>query len=168
MFVDSDDYISEYCCENLYKIMENNNCDIVISNIENVVESNDSTLQEHKEKFDLWYSSSSCDSGLHSYNFNTFKSLRSGPVYKLFKKSIIVNNDIKFPENRINEDEAFNWYYMINVKSIYVDNNVYYYRMIHENSTMFQRDVLKKDVLDQLYILLEIYNYLKTHKKLKK
>ena len=80
---------------------------------------------------------------------HNFKSFRVGPVAKLYRKEIIDKYEIKFPENIYQEDEAFYWFYMTKINSVYVAPEALYYRLMHKNSVMYEKDnILKLSQVD--------------------
>ena len=170
-FIDSDDYLDSTFVQKMYEKAEENNSDIVISNIKNYTLDESQNLTELRSNLDKYYESVTLQSGVYKYHFNFFKQLRVGAVAKLYKKNIIDKYNIRFPEHLIQEDEAFYWFYMIRVRSVYYINEELYYRLVHSTSIMFNLSYKNERCFDYLKILHIIYDYLiksKLYKRYKK
>lgn len=167
-FIDSDDCVENKYCEVLYNAIEKQCADIVIAKISNYTNSNDPTLIDLKNKFDKIYQQTYQTGGLINFSMNDDTRFRVGPVAKLYKAEIIKSKNLKFPENIIQEDEAFYWYYMLEVSRVYVVEEILYNRLLHEKSIMYQKYIENKNVEDYLSILNYIYNYLKKNNVLEK
>lgn len=123
MFVDSDDFLSENVIDNLM----GNECDLSYCSIVNYsnedgkVESSFSNFKESRQ-FD-WTRASAAkiieDVDLLGIGF---------PWGKIFKRSVIERNGIKFDERiRNHEDHLFVFDYLVNAKSVYLDTRSIYY-----------------------------------------
>lgn len=95
-FVDSDDYIDITFCEKMYNKAIKDKCDVVIC--------------DYYNKDDNLYTKKSI------YNFNDTKlkdnpaiinEVNLGPCNKIYKSTLITDNNIKFPENIKYEDAPF-------------------------------------------------------------
>ncbi len=162
MFVDSDDYIEANTLEKFYNAMTNNDCDIVISYVTNFISDNTNEaenlcsdmneyINRHKKATGLYH----IDTNLNEFNIS--------PVMRLYKKSIIDKYNIHFPENLVQEDIAFFWFYFTVINSAYYLNETFYHRRIHQNSTMYQLKYQHSHVFDRIEILKHIYDYLKKY-----
>lgn len=160
-FVDSDDFLALDFVEKAYNIAEETNCDIVVSNVKNFLQDYNKKNVEQIQKLNHYYSISNLTTGLYEFNFNQAPALRRGPVAKLYKKSIIDKFNIRFPEKLMQEDEAFYWFYMFRIKSLYFINEDLYYRLIHSQSVMFNLNFKHKHCFDHLKIIKIIYSFLK-------
>lgn len=164
MFVDADDYLTLDAIESFYTTIINNDSDIVISHVENFLE--DTANDDILTKLTSYYEQHRKNNG--KYNVESVLEYRTGPVAKLFKKDILDKNNIKFPENLIQEDEAFHWAYFSRISSLYFLEKAYYYRRVHSCSTMVQRENNNIGILDMIKILDIIYSDLKRNKLFKK
>ena len=128
MFVDSDDYLALNTIESFYNAINKTGVDIVISSIHNfnMCKNTENMFCEMQK----YINSTNKEEGIYYIDRN-FTEFRVGPVAKLFKKSIIDKYKIRFPENIIQEDEAFHWCYFSVINSIYFLSGEYYYRRIH-------------------------------------
>ncbi len=165
-FVDSDDYIADNCLKQMFDAMAD--VDIIISDIENIANSKEEAVIKQKASFDDFYKNCALEEGIYEFDFSNALQLRTGPVAKLYKKSIIDNFNIRFPIGVINEDEAFFWYYMINVSRLYFLSKKMYKRIIHPQSIMYKLDNQNEKVLDLLIVTNEIYNFLNKRELYKK
>lgn len=142
-FVDSDDYIAEDMIEKLYNNMQKNNSDISICNILKI-------LGNSKIKFDNY------NSFFNNNNINYMIS-HPGPVGRLYKKSLFIDNNIYFLEDSIYEDLATIPLVGIYAKKISNIEDYLYYYIIRANSSMNQIKYSKKledifKVMDHLKI----------------
>ena len=164
VFVDADDYLAPDAVEDLLLAANNSNADIVVANVSNFTGA--SKYNEMCNNFEIYYNKISKNNGC--YNFNgEFMAYRSGPVAKLFKKSIIDKFNIRFPQNIINEDEAFHWAYFSHINNVYFLNKIIYFRRVHETSTMVRRDIHNERLLDMAYNMEIICKTLIKDKKMK-
>lgn len=165
-FVDSDDFLALDFIEKTFNVAEKTNCDIVVSNIKNFILERSENNIKQLQNLDSSYKTLELEDGLHRYNFRLSPSIRSGPVAKLYKKEIIDKYKISFPQNLIQEDEAFHWFYMTRIRSLYFIEEELYYRLIHSNSVMYNLNFNHKNCLDHLKIIKIIYKHLKDSGKL--
>jgi glycosyltransferase involved in cell wall biosynthesis len=161
MFIDSDDWIDFDTLEIYHKTATKENVCIVMSNFISVPE--DDASLKRCDMFTKYYSSLEKAEGKYEFIGN-FREYRVSACCKLFKKEIIDKHNLRFPVNLINEDEAWHWYYFSHVKSIYYFKKAYYNRLVRNDSIMSNREIRKHGVLDLLYILEHIYNYLQKNK----
>lgn len=148
-FIDADDYIDAELLAKMHKAAEIHFCDLVVTNVENIQYSSDIHSKELTEELTCKYKRREFDTGFYFYNFN-FSKLRPGPVAKLYRRKIIEQNKIRFPENLVHEDVAFYWFYMPHVDNLYYINEPLYFRQIHNDSTMYRltyKDENKYDIL---------------------
>ena len=146
MFVDADDYL----CDNWYSILKKyfpQDHDIIYFN---------ENLNKHSTKKDLVENI-----------LNLKLPLIAGPVCKLFKRDLIIKNNIEFPIEVISgEDMIFNLRCLAYSKNYIIDNNSFYmYRLYMGSSTKkfnkkafdsaikFGDEVIS--VLDKMYFLDE-------------
>ena len=141
-FVDSDDYIKNDMIEKLYNSMKENDSDISICNLIKKYSS-------HEEKFVNF--NKLCDDDNVNYMIS-----HSGPVGRLYKKSLFIENNIFFKEKCIYEDLAVIPLLGIYAKKIsFIDQELYYY-VIRDNSSMNQKKYSKK--LEDIFIIMKYLN----------
>ena len=131
LFLDGDDQLLVDSCEVLLKNITSNNSDIAIgSHINryetNVLEHNTALPLGQKEVFE-------------SVNDVNLLNVTPAISAKLFKKELMLKNNIKFAEGIPGQDLVFLVESILNSKKITVLNNQYiYYRNIHDNSTSYK------------------------------
>ncbi len=131
MFVDSDDFIEKDYIEKMYYKLENLNLDTIVSgmqfcdNKEKIIRKELYTTNTKELKFD----------NLYKDIINTLYFCSACKT--LFKKSVIIENDIKFNEKfNYGEDLLFSFTLLKNSKKIgYLSNCGYYYRQNSDSST---------------------------------
>ena len=130
MFVDSDDSIDEKMVGTLIHEMECNKVDFVISGMK-VIYSNGNEISYSNETIPKVTSQN-----IPSIIVNLCINERiNGPVAKLYKRDILIKNNVKMPLNiHLNEDLYFNINYVRNIKSLSIDSNAYYNYYNNENS----------------------------------
>ena len=145
-FVDSDDYIEKDYLKELYEYMINNNLDYVMCNYYKVINDkaylvkpafNSNTITTDKQLLinKLFYGNN---------KFNIF-SLCMG----LYKKDIILNNNLKVDEDlNYGEDVVFNYQYINNINSFAYLNKALY------NYTYNPKSLSNKLTIDKLELLI--------------
>lgn len=149
MFIDSDDYIKEDCCEKLYNNAKENNSSIVVSDFYKDI---NGRLEEIK--IGNFKTSSIKD------NKDLLLTINTGPCNKIFKRELIINNNIMFEENHKYEDSPFVIDSILYADKISKCNSALSYYCIHKNSETTTRD---EKVFDILYIVDLIRNKLKKY-----
>lgn len=136
MFLDSDDYLSTDACEILYEKAEQENLDMVVFDFYRV---EDGKLKEvHIPNFQ--------NSSLKE-NPKLLLDINLGPSNKLFKRNIIVENQLYFEEVLKYEDAPFIVSFLKYAGCIgKVDQSLHYY-VIHKNSETTVRDERVFDIL---------------------
>ena len=103
MFLDSDDYFTETACETLYdKISSNSSLDIVLGGYTNILTGG------YKEKnFKLAYKDE--DEICYDNTTNSLDLIRLNPAIsaKIYKRDMLLNNNIKFKEDIPAQDLVF-------------------------------------------------------------
>ena len=147
MFIDSDDYIREDCCEIMYKDAIKNKSDIVVSDF----------YKDYYGRYETIKIDSFSPSSLED-NKNLFLIINPGPCNKIYKRELIINNKIIFDEEHKYEDSPFVMNAIAKAKIISkVDEPLSYY-CIHRGSETTVRD---ERVFDLLYIIDKIRKDLK-------
>ena len=138
-FVDSDDYIASDFLIDLANKLEEDDYDIVISDLWKVYDN-------YTEYFKQYHN--------FSKNSNiSFMLSHPGPVGRLFKKELFTKNNLFFKEGVYYEDLATIPLLAIYASKIAYLEHAYYYYVIHENSTMKQ--VKYNPKLDDIFVVLE-------------
>ena len=158
-FVDPDDWIERDYIERLYSIMVSENVDLVLSSKTNNIfqegklakslnfEVEEITL---KNKFDV----------RAKYLDLRNKMLLSAPTQKLFKRSVILDNMVEFPDLRRSQDIVFNYRYYDKIDSLAVINYCGYQYRIEES------DYVLRLPIDYINTIKLIYHDIKAlHEK---
>ena len=157
-FVDSDDWLEPQAYQLAIEAFIQHNTDFV-AYLSNIVPDNDNidpnwlniTKNYHKLKLN----------GVNYIDIKTYKKTTVTVNNKIFKTSIIKNNDINFPVGILFEDNAFITKYFLHGKlGYYIDIPLYNYRQ-RKDSIMYRR--LKHThttiSLDHLKIFQDVYEY---------
>lgn len=136
-FVDSDDFIEPTMFEKLYSKAEKNNLDMVMCKIA----AYDNQTREIKDF--LWYYKLGVFENFDKEIFNHKDTkeftcnIAVTPYNKIYKNSLVKENNILFPEGLIFEDEKFFYDTYLRAKKVsIVDEFLYYYRVNRKGSTV--------------------------------
>jgi len=155
-FIDADDYIDLNFYEKLYTSIKTNNTDI--AKAESIEVLPDGEYIYHKE-----------------LNTRIKKGIRNNPLFILFtyehwtalyKKSILINHQIKYPDIRNGQDVVFLLRYTYFATSISLIQDVYYYYCKHERSTTSVKTASYFNSLLECFDLK--IEFINTHKMFKK
>ena len=149
MFLDSDDYLEYDACEVLYKKINTDKLDLVVSDFYRVV--NDSKIEEHINNFK--------NTSLKD-NPDLLLDVNLAPWKKIYSSNLIKNNNIKFIENLKYEDAPFVTLSLLKANKIgKVDKPLINY-IIHEKSETTVRD---ERIFDIIKIVDIIRSYFKNY-----
>lgn len=154
-FVDSDDYIDLDYYEKLYNTAKSCDCDIVTTN-----------LLKHKKKnnkYNVFYKKQETTSSLDAkFKLCEDKSRRFFFVMnRLFKTSVIKENNILFPEGSFSEDVMFS------TKAIFYANKIVscpeteYHYIEHATSTINSKTNKQKKIDDRIQAYIELHKFAK-------
>jgi len=168
LFVDGDDWIENDACELLYDIAIKNDTDVVMFAC--MLEYKNNTLNKFAFEQDrIDFIGSECEM-LHRRHIGMIGDELAHPerqdflcsaCTKLYKRKIIEDNDINFPDIRdigSYEDGIFNLYYYKFIKSsVYIRKPLYHYRKdnVDSNTSNYKPELLKQR--EFLYDLMEKY-----------
>lgn len=135
-FIDSDDYIKRDYIFELYKSMTKNNSDIVVSGY--ILKQNKHYIENSPKDIVGYYS------GRQYYNFLLEFAKGNSYLYfawnKLYKRSLIVENNIRFIDRHCAEDMMFNSQYYAVARTISIIRNcIYIYTIENINSLSNKR-----------------------------
>lgn len=153
MFVDSDDYLENDACFSLFNKIEKSNSDVVVSNFYkvydnrkesiNILEFNNCTLEEKPDLINI---------------------VNTAPWNKIYRTSLIKDNNVFFPENIKYEDAPFVLECLDKASKIsQIDEYTYNY-VIHNNSETTVRDEKVFDIfkiIDMIRIYFSDKDYMK-------
>ena len=136
-FVDSDDFIKKDMFSKLYDIAKTNDLDIVMCKI-SLYDNNSGKINNN-----AWYYKLGVFENFNKkiFNHNDTREFTCNisvtPYNKIYKSSLIKENDIFFPEGLIFEDEKFFYDVYLRAKKVsIVDEFLYYYRVNRKGSTV--------------------------------
>lgn len=157
-FVDSDDYIEKEMFEELYKLAKLENYDMV-----------DCCFNNGKTKK---IALSTTEDTWGQLNREKRKHLIAYPGYiwsKIIKRSIIINNNIKFREKVAFEDMDFLPVVMLYLKNVYASDLVLYYYVNNLKSitNSIDSDVQIKDRINALRVLVKKFKNLNVYEEYK-
>lgn len=152
VFVDPDDIVSKYYLETLSKNVKDDNVDMVVCGYTTDI----SLIYKNINNSDIIKRIYTGEQFLEMLIDNNFKECYIWN--KIYKKSILTNNSVYFPENiSVWEDMSFLVEYIRKTNNIYiVEDKLYFYR-IRENSVVNTKETLKK-ITDKLNVIKKIYN----------
>lgn len=155
MFVDSDDQLMPNACNYAINIIKKTNSDVVLLGKDSNNKEKDSfcKMLDEKEKQNLMYSVLAFSSIYANYNITI-----DSPWAKIFKRSIIRNNNIYFPTELLrSEDAVFCLYYYESSKSIYIDNHIIYKYVINPDSICRKMSNVSMKMLPLILQVEEIF-----------
>lgn len=125
-YIDSDDYISDDCIENLAAPLAEKCYDIVLGDYEMFGERNDPTLLQEQRNELLG-------------NEMIFSSYADRKIYvmawnKLCRLSFLRDNNITFLDGQLHEDELWTYKTMLSIQSIRIVHQIVYYYRVRANS----------------------------------
>ena len=158
MFCDADDYYEKTMCEELYKAIQHSpKIDVGIAEIAVTYE----THRDMKYSDDNYYSLKF--SGTQKIDDDVILNTDLAPTNKIFKKKILEENGIRFPDNLRYEDAFFCVaYFCCSSYAYYVNEKLYHY-IRHDNSTMsntWSKDTETDPAIEHLYIAFRIFDFL--------
>lgn len=161
VFIDSDDYVSPNYLEDLIRDMQQNPCDLIIHGFDKVSFINDETIETIIPSAEARSVKLSTPLDVLS-NENSIFFKQGYPISKLFKRKIVLENNIKFPKGiNIYEDTVFLLQYLYHCKSVYLNNIANYRYTLNENSLSNSSRSFKKtfdslneitQTVDELYL----------------
>ena len=112
--------------------------------------------------------------GLHNWDCSLYRKLTVTLWNKLYKNSIIKENDIWFPVGFVHEDNEFITKYLLHCKKIYFSGQYYYNYMQRQNSVMSSNvyeentnsRLLLVDIFRNVYEYYKKYDALESYKEL--
>lgn len=162
LFVDSDDWIEKDMCKELYNSIDENDSDICICNyiLDNNCTSNLKNIYSYIFKNTI--EKDEIENKLiiplietEDYENKHDLAEARGPWGKLFRRKVIVKNNIRFKKNLvIGEDFIFNLEFLVKASKVSVNKGFYYHYRIHAESAVrkYKDDFWKnyKELLESL------------------
>lgn len=154
-FVDADDYVEKDMYEKYYNYAKENNLDLLTSDYFKII-------NNKKEYFKV----DNFEITNIEKNNNIINLINYGPCNKLFKKELIINNNIIFSETTKFEDVIFVASSVKYCKNIGYLNEAYYNYVIHDLSETTTIDKRTFDIFEVLDNVNDIYSNLDGSKEL--
>ena len=161
-FVDSDDYIEPGMYEKLFKNATENKSDISLCSMSTYTQTT-GVFNTNVRYFSLNIFPSSFDGKVFNYKDtdNFLFRICVSPCNKLYKKELIKDNNISFPEGLFFEDNVFFYETFMLAKRIsLIRDNLYCYRLKSDTSTVTGDD---KNKLDFFEVFKKIEDFFKEH-----
>lgn len=155
LFVDSDDWLEPGTLSKLFRCIVDRNADVCIYGLKSYDENSKQYIEN--KYYDLDKMAKRVGKGCSFKSIIDQLFMRFGCFLKLYKRHLIFDNNILFPEQEIGEDVLFHIKSLVYAKKIYVLNEKLYNYRIHSESTMRKifseeqaKDIIKyyKDILD--------------------
>ena len=140
-FLDSDDYIHPCTLKEVCEKADGDELDIVYFNAVPVFE-NDKIRKNHQNYVNYYTRNgnySECCTGQTMFaKMRGNREFYGSPCLQIFRRRMIENNSLRFYEGIIHEDNLFTFQSALLAKKAGYIDKAYYYRRIHDNSTMTQ------------------------------
>ncbi|MGN0006421.1 MAG: glycosyltransferase family 2 protein [Candidatus Gastranaerophilaceae bacterium] len=164
MFLDVDDSYAPDCVEKMYKKITKDNADMTVCKFFLIEDGVDITM----EKIDFCTNFATVPKLLQNgYCYKDFTDKidlfnRRNVIWdKIYKKSFLVENDIKFPLGMFCEDDVFTFRAVFRAKKISIlDERLVYYTVSRKNSSSNLKDRTKFDCFRLFHYLKEDLNKL--------
>lgn len=158
-FLDSDDYVEPNLLEEMYKRARTHQADLVVCSYKKVDDNGNITERKNPNSpINLYKTPLEKPFCANDFKEDIFSLLTPGPVNKLYKKELIIENDITFPNIRICEDIAFVHSCVAVAKKILVfDEALINYRFNRPGSMASYR---KKYTIDVVHSCNALKNFL--------
>ncbi len=157
LFLDSDDWFELDTCKVVYENAQKFDSDLVIFLLKNYDES------DGKYYEDNYYNNSCLDDKFLNTSFNIddlgekIFSLSVTAVNKLYKKSLLIENNIKFPVGLYFEDNPVYYEVMLLAKNISFVKEHFYLRRRHDSSITAKLDAKYYDTIKISNLLVDIF-----------
>ncbi len=168
-FMDSDDYILEETLEELYDKLEENKLDIIYFDADSFYESEE--LKDEYKKFDNYYKRNpiyeEVVTGTEMFiNMYENRDYRVSVCLQIIRKKLLDENNIKFIEGIIHEDEHYSTLLTLKAQRVMHVAKSYYQRRVRAGSTMTGTTSCKKSIgyFKSLLALISEINQVKDKK----
>jgi glycosyltransferase involved in cell wall biosynthesis len=153
-FVDSDDWVELDMYETLYSVLERETYDVVRGKFIRD-KGTDTVLPDDLGREDQEYHFSK-RGAFYDYNMaNVGKNGKFGGIVTgIYRKAMIVDSGVSFPEKTAYEDNYWGSILKLYVKSTYIVDKIVYHYFVNQNSTVLSRNAIHQ--LDRLPIEISI------------
>ena len=160
MWCDSDDYYDKGMCKKMLTDLLETNSDFAIC--ETHLEYEEGLKEELKQGVDDYLTLKFV--GKQALNPSIITRTDASLWNKIYRRDIIVKNDINFPDGLLFEDAYFNDLYMVNSRSGDYMRNVPLYHYIRKNGSIMSKTFENTGLsADYRVIAFKLYDYLKAH-----
>ena len=157
MFCDPDDYYELSMCEEMYNTIVDNECDSVVCDVNIVKETNSIFLK----KIDFIGDYEQKYKGIKVVDNDVIHLISVSPCIKIYKKSLIDEYNIVFPDGLIHEDLSFFYKYFSVCKNVFFLNKKLYNRLLRKNSIMYFVKIKKHNsFIDIILNIEDFFNFL--------
>ena len=155
MFCDDDDLYEESMCENMIDVIEKSKADFAVCGI-NVIYKAHEEMRESDEKYYKLYFD-----GLQEVNDGIINKIDASVCNKIFRMSIIRENEISFPDGLNNEDYYFCNAYMSVAKTVFFLKQKLYCYIRRKGSIMSDNFDGTKESIDHLLVAEKLFRFYK-------
>lgn len=162
LLVDSDDFINAKLLESLFIKGKNDNLDIIIGNFNYYFEKCNIKIRKiSSEVMNLKITTGKIfiENFIETNNF----ALNVEPVNNLYKRKLLLNNNIFFEVGILHEDELFSQKIFLKALKVkYYDIPFYFYRQRNDGRNSVQYS--EKNISHNLWIIKEVISFMKKEK----
>lgn len=151
-YVDSDDWVDENYYEELYNAAKKYDCDVALAT--NVRIGNGKTKHRLNISKEEYVTTLQDKLDIN----NQYKN--PCPTNKIYRKSLLADNDIKFPEDMYCEDKIFTLKALYYANGVVAVPNIYYYYFRNLDSTVKSSQFKKAMKIDENRARIEMLNFL--------
>ena len=151
MFIDSDDWIEDTMIKDKYELAMKYNTDMVISGIKvDYMKKNESVKTIiNNYKFSFWKNIDEISSNI----INIFENaLINSSCNKLYKTSILKENNIYFQRTEVGEDTLFNLSVLEKINSLLITDKSYYHYNKFDNKETLTGKIIDESYKKYIYI----------------
>lgn len=159
-FLDADDRMESGCLRNLYNGIIQHSADVCIGGFKSFVQGQSSIYEEEYTIPESLYSTA--DQVRHFFAMQYPDMILGVPWNKLYRRTVIEDNAIVFPEMRRLEDGIFNLRYFDKAQSVVVIPELL---VDHMESAQVEKGKLNDNFFSEMrYFVIEYYRFIKTWK----
>lgn len=138
-FMDSDDLIASHMMEDLWNICEEKELDVIYFSGKSFFE-NEELETKHKGFANNYLRKCFYENVLSGpelfAKFHENKDYFQSPCLQFVRRELLTNNNIRFPEYIVHEDNNFTFETILSAKRAYCLNDIYFYRRVRSDSIM--------------------------------
>lgn len=165
MFCDADDYYEPTMCQDMYTAITESKADLAISEIRVIYQAHTDMKASDDNYYSLKYH------GLQPVTADVIYNTDLSSTNKIFRKSILEQYQLVFPEGKRFEDAYFcSAYFCASQTAFFLNKQLYNY-VRHTGSIMSQtwsKETANDHAIDHLHIAFMLYDFLEQHQLLEK